>query len=589
MSQDPAMPLTMSRLLRLAPGPVSVSIICAMLSAGLSILPLWLIYRMVVELEGTSPSMTVIWQQTGLIALVLLLRWALMAVSHVQAHKGAFRIQHRLKMAMARRLGEVPLSFFSGRGSGALRRVINDDANSMEGFFAHMLPDIAASATVPVLAAALLMVVDWPLGLAAVAPLPLALLGQWWFMRNSGERMRQWNELQQRIAGQVSEYIRGIHLIKTFGLSARSFGELAQAIRGAVDWVSDFARQSSRAWVVFVALLGAGLAVVAPLGAWRVLSHDLEVSTLVLFLLVAPTVLSPLLRLTFAIGEQAQRQEALKRIGEILEAPALQQAHADDLPETDLEIEFRNVSQRYHDNWVLDNVSFTAKTGQMTAIVGASGAGKSTLLRVIARLYEYQQGDILVGGREIKDWPLDELLQRFSVVLQDVFLFHGTVRDNLRMARPSASDNDIEQAARAARAHEFIAGLPDGYDTNIGELGSHLSGGERQRISIARALLKDAPILLLDEATASIDAENEVYIQQALNRLCRNRTVLMIAHRLGTIKHADRIVVMDEGRVVGCGRHEQLLGSCEVYRRLWDADQRARNWTLGSTAGGVET
>lgn len=585
MTPDPVTPLSLTRLLGLAPGPVAVSIVCAMLAAGLSILPLWLIYRMVVELEGVSPSMTFIWQQIALIALVLMLRWALMAVSHVQAHKGAFRIQHRLKLAMVRRLGEVPLSFFSGRGSGPLRRVVNDDANSMEGFFAHMLPDIAASATVPVLAAALLMAVDWPLGLAAVAPLPLALLGQWWFMRGSGKRMRQWSELQQRIAGQVSEYIRGIHLIKTYGLSARSFGELALAIRGAVDWVSGFARQSSGAWVVFVALLGSGLVIVAPWGAWRALNQDLELSTLVLFLLVAPTVLSPLLRLTFAVGEQAQRQEALKRIGDILEAPPLQQAHADGLPATGLAIEFRNVSQRYHDNWVLDGVSFTASAGQLTAIVGASGAGKSTLLSVVARLYEYQRGEILVGGREIREWPLDELLQRFGVVLQEVFLFHGSVRDNLRMARPSASDEDIEQAARAARAHDFITGLPEGYDTDIGERGARLSGGERQRISIARALLKDAPILLLDEATASIDADNEVYIQQALNRLCRNRTVLMIAHRLATIRHADRIVVMDEGRVVGCGRHEQLLATCEAFRRLWAADQQARQWTLGSTTG----
>ncbi|MGO1501575.1 MAG: ABC transporter ATP-binding protein [Marinobacter sp.] len=586
MTHDLTKPLTMTRLMALAPKPLSISIMCAVVAATFSILPLWFVYRVVAEFESGTPAMGFIWQQIAWIAMVLMFRWGLMAVSHVQAHKGAFRIQHSIKIAMASRLGEVPLSFFSGRGSGGLRRVVNDDANSLEGFFAHMLPDIAASATVPVVAATLLMMVDWRLGLAVVAPLPLALLGQWWFMRKSGERIREWSALQQNIAEQMSEYIRGIHLIKTFGLNARSFGELSESIRGAVVLAARFARQSSTAWVVFVSLLGASMAIVAPFGAWRVLERQLELSTLILFLLVAPTVLSPLLRLTFAYGEHMQRQEALKRIGAILGSAPLKEAPAANLPADQLAIEFRHVSQRYQEHWVLDDVSFSACHGQLTAIVGASGSGKSTLLRLIARLYEYEKGEVLIGGRDLRDWPLDSLLARISVVLQDVFLFHGSIRDNLRMAKPAASDEEIEQAARAARAHEFIINLPDGYDANIGELGTRLSGGERQRISIARALLKNAPILLLDEATASVDADNEMFIQQAINALCRERTVLMIAHRLDTVMHADRIIVMDHGRLVGCGRHADLLASCNVYQRLWAADQRARHWTLNVSTEG---
>lgn len=574
------LPLSIGNLIGLAKGPLAAATIMAMGSAALSILPLWLIYQIVVELGQSNPNVTFIWQQIGWITVALLVRWALMALSHVQAHTGAFRIQHTLKIAMARRLGEVPLSFFSRRGSGSLRRTMTDDVNSLEGFFAHMLPDAVASATIPLVAIILLLSADWRLGLATLIPIPLALIAQWWFMRNSGQRMRKWNALQKRIADQVGEYIRGIHLVKTFGLSARSFGELSTVIHGSVEWVKDYSREASQGWVIFTALLTASLLVVAPLGTWLVISGSTDFATLVLFLLVAPAVLSPLLRLTFTFGEQIQRQEAMERISSVLASTPLADVAAASLPEQALSVEFDHVCQRYDEKLVLNNVSLSAASGQLTAIVGASGSGKSTLLRLIARLYEYESGEIRVGGKAITEWPLDVLLSRLSIVFQDVFLFHGSVRENLRMACPAASDAEIEQAAKAARAHEFILALPQGYDTPLGERGTRLSGGERQRLSIARALLKNAPILLLDEATASIDADNEVFIQQALNELCRNRTVLMIAHRLQTIMHADQIVVMDKGQIVGCGRHDDLLQSCAVYQKLWQAYQNTRHWTL---------
>ena len=573
------LPLTMVRLIRLAPGPLCMAIAMAMVSAALSIIPMVLIYRIIVALSAAVPDRVFVWQQVLLITAALVMRWVLMAMSHVQAHTGAFRIQYLLKIALARRLGEVPLSFFSRRGSGSLRRTLNDDVNSLEGFFAHMLPDAVASATVPLAALILLVICDWRLGLATLAPLPLALLAQWWFMRGSGQRMREWSDLQKRIANRVGEYVRGIHIVKTFGLSARSFGELAESVRGTVEWVTRFSRATVSGWVIFTALLTASLVVVAPLGAWLVINGRADLATLVLFLLVAPSVLAPLLRLTFTFGEQLQRQQAMARIGEILASTPLEDS-PNAVPEGDMNIEFRHVQQRYDQKWVLQDVSIKASSGQLTAIVGASGSGKSTLLRLVARLYEYEEGELLVAGRDVREWPLDALLNRISIVFQDVFLFHGSVRDNLRMASPNASDHDIENAAKAARAHHFITALPQGYDTVVGDGGERLSGGERQRLSIARALLKDAPILLLDEATASVDAENEVYIQQALNELCKQRTVLMVAHRLQTVMHADQIVVMSQGQVAGCGVHDELLQHCSVYKALWYAHQNARLWRL---------
>ncbi|WP_082780875.1 ABC transporter ATP-binding protein [Cephaloticoccus primus] len=601
-------PLSFGSLLRLAAWPLGGAIITAIGSAALSIAPLWFIYRIAVELFAPQPDMAAVWQLAlGALGL-LFLRWALMVGSHVLAHIGAFGIQHRLRLAMARRLGEVPLSFFSGRGSGSLRRTLTDDVSGLEGFFAHMLPDMVAAATVPLIAAAVLFAADWRLACAAMVPLPLALVAQWWWMHGMGERMREWGELQKRIANQVGEYVRGVHVVKSFGLDARSFGELARAVHGAVAWVVGYAKSTSGGWVLFSALLTSNLAVVAPLGAWLHLRGSLDLPTYVLFLLVAPSVLAPLLRLMFALSEQAQRVQALGRINAVLAAAPMNAADATPATETasapptlsalltpaaekrpagdsSPAIEFGEIRHRYGETLALDGVSFRAEAGQLTALVGASGSGKSTLVKLVARLYEFESGSLRVGGRDVRQWPLDELLARLGIVFQEVFLFDGTVRENLALARPDASDTQIEAAARAACAHDFITALPQGYDTPLGERGARLSGGERQRISIARALLKDAPILLLDEATASVDAESEAQIQQALDKLCQGRTVLMIAHRLHSVMHADRIVVMEAGRVAGQGRHDELLKNCASYQRLWRDHEEARDWSLSvSTA-----
>lgn len=578
-----------SHLVAMAPVPLGWAIGTAVVSAALSVAPFWFIYRIAVEAFAVHPDQSRIWICAWWVLGLLALRWALMAISHVQAHMGAFAVQHSLRLAMARRLGEVPLSFFSRRGSGSLRRTLGDDVNSLEGFLAHMLPDAVAAAVVPMAALILLFLADWQLALAVLLPLPAALAAQGLMMRRVAGRMREWSSLQKRIADHVGEYVRGVHVVKSFGLDARSFSELAAAIRGAVSWVLDYARDSSTSWVVFSTLLSSNLIVVAPLGAWMHARGMLDLPTYVLFLLVAPAVLLPLLRLTFAIGEQMQRADALERIDEVLASPALSEPdRLERIPDAPLDIEFIDVHHRYGDRLALDGVSFRAAAGGLTAVVGASGSGKSTLARLVARLYEAESGSVCVGGVDVRDWPLDDLLAQLGIVFQEVTLFHGSVRDNLRMANPAASDEVIQAAARAARADGFIRALPQGYETSIGERGASLSGGERQRLSIARALLKNASILLLDEATASVDAENEAMIQQALATLCRGRTVLMIAHRLRTVMHADRIIVLDRGRVVGEGTHAALLDHCEVYQRLWLDHERARDWSLGPRGTGQE-
>lgn len=577
--------LSFGQLIRMAPGTLGLAVLCAILSAICSILPFWLLYLVLAQLLAPSTDMQAVWIHLGVMLAVLALRWILMTASHMLAHKGAFTAQYQLRLALARRLGEVPLSFFANRGSGSLRRTLSDDINGLEGFLAHMLPDAAAAAAAPLAAMLLLFLVDWRLALAALVPLPLALLAQAWMMRRAGSRMAEWSALQKRIANQVGEYVRGVHVVKSFGLSARSFAELADAIRGAVLWVADYARSSSTGWVMFTGLLAANIVVVAPIGAWLFLAGRIDMPVYLLFLLVAPSVLLPLLRLTFALGEQMQRAEALSRIDAILRAPILHEAAASSvLPQAPLALSFQHVRHRYGERLALDDISFHAPAGGLTALVGPSGSGKSTVARLLPRLYEYESGQILIGDRDIRTWPLDALLARIAIVFQDVYLFHGSVRDNLLLARPGASDAAMIAAAQAARAHDFIMALPQGYDTQLGDRGARLSGGERQRLSIARALLKDAPILILDEATSYADAENEALMQEAMAALCRGRTVLIIAHRLHTIMHADHIVVLDQGRVAGQGTHQALLHSCPLYRQLWLDHEAARDWTLAPTS-----
>ncbi|MBX8490940.1 ABC transporter ATP-binding protein/permease [Pseudomonas cichorii] len=578
-----AEPLSHTGLLKLAPAMFAIAIGCAVVSTLLSLVPLWCIYKIAQTLLSTEPdALTAL--NWGLAALgAVMLRWLIMTVSHVTAHLAAFELLRQLRSRIARHLGEVPLSFFNRHSSTDLRRTINDDVGSLEGFFAHSLPDSIAAAVMPPLTLIVLLCIDWRLALACIAPLPLAFLAQMLMVKGSAERMAKWQSLQQQISQSFSEYLQGIQVVKSFGLTSLRFGTLSKDIRGAAEWVAGFARKSSLFWVVFSGLLSANLIIVAPLGAGLLLAGKITLETLLLFLLLAPAVLMPLLRLTYMLGDQVQRNAALARINEVLLSPAMSENPDARIPDAPLDLRLENVCHAYGERKALDQVSFSAQAGQLTALVGPSGSGKSTIAQLVCRLFDADSGSITLGGTDLRDWPLEPLLERVASVFQQVHLFDGTVLDNLLLARPDADQASVEAATRAACAHDFIQRLPQGYQTRIGEGGAQLSGGERQRLSIARALLKNAPVLILDEATAYADSENEALIQEALANLCRGRTVLMIAHRLHTVTAAQRIVVLDQGQVRGIGRHEELLAGCPLYQQLWQDHTRIRQWQLSST------
>jgi ATP-binding cassette, subfamily B, bacterial IrtA/YbtP len=570
------------RLVATRPGLLGGASVLSVLSALFAVAPALLVYAIAREVLGGAPDSGRVLSYASLGAVAAVLKHALFAASTSLAHAGAFGILYDLRIRLARKMAEVPLGFFSRRQLGSLHKAMSEDVAGLEAFLAHMLPDAVAAFTVPLAAAAVMFAVDWRMALAAFAAVPVAVLVQVSLLRGDNkeayERHHAAVDANKRA---VHEYLRGIHVVKAFGLEARSFGELTRAVQQMTDYVEDYARRSAPPFIVALKLLSGGTnaLLVVPVGVWLHQRGDLDAATLVFFLLASTQVLSPFLRIATALGNLQLLLKGAGNIQALLDEPSLPRGEGRPVPE-DMTLRFVDVRFTYDGRPVLRGVDFTARAGEVTAIVGPSGAGKTTVARLIPRFWDPAAGRVEVGGVDVRALDLDAWLSRVSIVFQDVFLFHGTVRDNLRLARPDASDAELAAACRHARVDEVIAALPRGYDTLLGERGARLSGGERQRLSLARAFLKDAPILLLDEATAFTDPQSEAAIHDALAELAHGRTVIVIAHRLSTIRGADRIVVLDRGRVVDQGRHDALIARCEVYRRLWAAYDASTIWTL---------
>jgi ATP-binding cassette subfamily B protein len=519
----------------------------------------------------------------------LIVRYLLVSLTTVFAHIAAFRILHQLRMELAQKLSGVPLSFFSHRTSGEIKKTMMDDVNQIEAYVAHHFPDGIAAFVIPILTTILLILVDWRMALASIAMAPLAFGAMAIAMRGVSENHRRWYENQERMNSSILEYFRGIQVIKTFGLSASKFGDLSRSIEDSLVWMEKYMKTNGRGFGAFGAIIGASLVPILPLGGWFYFSGSLSLENFVLFLVLGPQVLMGMMRLMFASGNIDRIRQGLERIGSILNADSLVEAANPQIPESN-SITFNKVGFAYESDGpdILKDISVNMPEGTVTALVGPSGAGKTTLARLVPRLWDTSSGSVLIGGIDIKNIPIDNLLSRISFVFQDVFLFYGTVMDNLKLGKNDATEEEVISACKMAQAHDFIMGLPQGYATMLGERGARLSGGEKQRLSIARALLKNAPILILDEATSSSDPENEAKIQDALSELCRGRTVLVIAHRLSTITSVDQIIVMEKGRVQSTGTHEELLQKSQLYLSLWKNHTSALEWAMGQTAGGAQ-
>ena len=502
----------------------------------------------------------------------LFLGMALMSLGELAAHLADNRLTHQLRLQAMQRLGQVPLGWFTSRASGEVKQAMQDDINTLHSLTAHFYTTTGRALGAIAISVIYLFAMDWRLAIVAILPFPGFFLFFGRAMKASGSNMQQFVAGMGRINNAVVEFVNGIPVVKAFGATGRAHGSYRAAVDAFADAFAAFTRPlvgsmaNANALIAPVAVLG----VVMIAGTVFVALDWMAPVEILPFALVAPGISAPMLLLHYLTHDLNNATGAAQRVQALLDKPVLAQPAPDQqqLP-NGTEIRVEHVAYAYDgQNKVLSDISFTLRPGTVTAIVGASGSGKSTLARLLLRFFDPTAGRITFGGVDLRHIATPELYRRIGFVLQEVRLIHASVRENIALGRPTASAQEVEEAARLANIHERILALPRGYDAVIGE-DAQLSGGELQRVSIARAVLLDPTVLVLDEATAAADAENEVAIQDALSRFARGRTLLVIAHRLDTIMHADQIIVVENGAIVEQGSHAGLLADKGRYAQLW--------------------
>ncbi|MFY9779681.1 MAG: ABC transporter ATP-binding protein [Candidatus Baltobacteraceae bacterium] len=512
-------------------------------------------------------------------------RFALLFASRILARVGAVSASYSLRVRLASALGSVPLGFFNVHQSGELKHTVIEDVDGVQAFFAEDFIEVVSAVVIPIAIVVGFFVVDWRLALASIVSYPLLAWVQRRLVLGAQQQRIEFERARDRVNAATAEFTRGIVLQKSFGQSHESVRVLETAIERY--------RSAYRAQVDATALpaslmrtlTSSNLFVVIPLGLYLNGMGAVGLATLVFFGLFNLRLSGALLRLAKLTSTVVAAGVNARRIEEILAEPALPDAGTRE-EIADASIRFQDVTFHYSSDAsgraALRDIALSVPAGGVTAVVGLSGAGKTTLARLAARFWDVDRGAVQIGGSDVREYRLERLMDRIAFVFQEAYLLDDTVVQNIRLGRRDLSDEQVIAAAKAARAHDFIVAMPEGYRTVVGRNGLRLSQGERQRIQVARALLKNAPILILDEATASTDPENEAMIQDALATLARDKTVLVIAHRLSTVVEADKIVVLDAGKVVAEGTHPELLATSEHYRRLWHDYNKSFEWTLSS-------
>jgi ATP-binding cassette subfamily B protein len=556
------------------------SIATGVLATLMGLVPYWIIYRICVGLvNGTLlADSSELMLLAGLALLAVALKGVLTAISTDWTHRVAYDVVYEVRMALADKLAQIPLGYFDRTDSGQIKHTVNEDVEGLEEGIAHLLPDITKSAALPILSFAIMFALEWRMGLAVFAFIAVTVIGYSFVMTRLKPIQAGFGKAGAAVSSAIFTYVYGMKVIRAFSRTGEAFESYAKAVQEFSDVSSEIERKGMPFKTLAVLLSRTALLIVVPSGLWLIGRDQLTVPALVFFILMSLGVGAALFKMLRSSGMTAFRLSAsLKNVSRLLEEaemPAVDKAAARE-PQN-ASIALREVSFAYNEQPVLNEVSLDVPAGTFTALVGPSGAGKTTIARLLPRFWDVTAGSVAIGGADVRQMDEEKLMSLVSFVFQDAYLFRGTIMDNIRYGNPEATDEEVMDAARRAACHDFIAELPQGYATEVGEGGMALSGGQRQRISLVRAILKDAPIIILDEATALVDPENEARIRDALASLTRTtdgerKTILAIAHRLGTIVHADQIVVVDEGRVVAKGTHEELLLASELYRRMWEA------------------
>ncbi|GJE76563.1 ABC transporter ATP-binding protein [Methylorubrum suomiense] len=554
--------------LRTQPLAMTVSIALGLIAALLGLAwQLGVVWLIVTAWEPTPDMAGMGWAVAGIAGLVVAGRLAFLG-STALSHKIAVDVQRDLRLALAAHLAQVPMAVSERYGASALRRLVLDDVESLEDGVAHLVPEASANFTAPLIVLVVLFALDWRMALAAALPILLGFAAMRMMTGNSADITRAYYERSAEMAARATEYAAGLPTLRLFDGDGRSLLRFRAVSERYLAVIGDWVRRVLLASAVLQVCVGSGLLLVLPLGLWLTARGDLAVPHLVIFLVFAPSLGGLITRLPNFVFRFAQQGEVLSRIDALLAEPPLSRALSSERP-SDRTVRFEGLGFRRGERMVLDQIDLVLEPGTVTALVGASGAGKTTLANLLMRFHDPHQGRITIGGVDLRAMAPETLYSLVGTVPQHSWLFSGTVAENLRLAAPQSGASALLEALAEARAESFVARLPGGLEARLDRGGAALSGGERQRLCVARALLHDAPILVLDEATAAADPINEREIQRALGSLARGRTVLVIAHRLASIIDADRIVVLDQGRIIERGNHRTLLAKRGRYAHFW--------------------
>ena len=577
-------------------GLIFLSALLSSLAAIASFIPYIAVYFMIREILNVFPDLVQLdmgrimnygWLAlAGIVANILLYFLAIFS-----SHIAAFGTLYDLKVLFADHITKIPLGYHLTIGSGRLRKIMDENIESVEGFIAHQFPDFVASITAPIVMVIILFVVDWRFGLASLAGIILAFIAEFIGFGSGAmkENMGKYQKASEEMNNASVEYVRGMSVVKAFNQTASSFKKLQEAISGYTEWVLKFSLGWQNCMPAFTTIINNIYLILVPVGILigSNTSNFKEFSMkFIFYLLFVPAIAGVLNKIMYISESFMQIDGNVARMDEILNIPEMPETANPQKPQGE-DVVFDHVSFTYTGNneeKALESVSFAAKQGQITAIVGPSGGGKSTIANLISRFWDVTDGKITIGGVDLRDMAQNDLMREVSFVFQDIFLFKQSILDNIRMGHRNATEEQVIAAAKAAQCHEFISKLPEGYHTVVGTKGVHLSGGERQRIAIARAIIKDSPIIVLDEATAFSDPENEYLIQKAFEKLMQNKTVIIIAHRLSTIRNADKIIVMEKGQIVESGKHDDLVAAGGRYFQMWNHYTEAINWKLNGKA-----
>ena len=553
----------------------ALSVVLAIISVASGLVPYFAVAEIVNLLISGEMDFSV-YLQWGLIGLIAYFaRSVFHGLSTRCSHEATFRVLSEMRRTIAEKLTRVPMGYLTATPSGRLKTTMVERIEQMEVPLAHIIPEMTANLLVPVALVVYLFVLDWRMALASLATIPLGMLCYMAQMKEYPKKYAAVMQANKHMNATTVEYVGGIEVIKAFNQSAASYEKFTDAVRQNTRLMLEWMKSTQGYSALMMTLWPAVLIAVLPVGCLLYQNGSLSASDFITIAILSLGIIGPLVAAIFLTDDFSKIATITGEIAAVLEEPEIDRPKAQKKLEGH-DISLQDVYFAYRDVQVLNGVSLDIKASTRTALVGPSGSGKSTIAKLIASYWDVSSGRITIGGIDVKTLPPEQVMDLIGYVSQDNFLFNVSVRENIRMGRPDATDADVEAVAKAAGCHDFIMSLTHSYDTIVGGAGGHLSGGERQRVAIARAMMKNAPIVILDEATSYTDPENEAILQESIGRLTRGKTLIVIAHRLSTITEADQIAVVDDGRIVAVGKHAELVQCCPLYAQMWAAHTRSR-------------